>query len=133
MKGGAMATVKFRQKGNFKKIYNLLEKYRLDYFGKPAIEKYAQAGLEALRSATPVDTGKTAASWYYRIEIEPELAKITYCNANLQNGANIAILLQYGHLTKDKGWVEGVDYINPAIQPVFDQIVEEAMTEIKKL
>lgn len=132
MKGGAMTTVTFRQKGNFRKLYSLLEKYKLDYYGKAAIEKYAEEGLQALKSATPVDTGKTAASWYYRVEIEPELARITYYNANLQNGQNIAILLQYGHATKDRGWVEGIDYINPAIQPIFDKIVEEAMTEIKK-
>ena len=127
-----MATVSFRQKGNFKKLYSLLEKYRLDYFGESALTKYAEKGLEALMDATPVRTGKTRASWHYRIEIEPEMAKITYYNTNIQNGENVAILIQYGHATKHGGWVEGRDYINPAIQPIFDQIVEEAIAEIKK-
>lgn len=127
-----MTTVKFRQKGDFKKLYSLLEKYKLDYTGKTAMDKYADAGLEALRSATPVVTGKTAASWYYKIDIEPGLARITYHNANIQNGQNIAILIQYGHGKKNGGWVEGRDFVNPAIQPVFDKIVEEAMAEIKK-
>ena len=127
-----MGVVKFRQKGDFKKLYNLLEKYKSEYFGASAINKYADAGLEALRSATPVDTGKTAASWYYNIVIEPQLVRIIYMNGNIQNGVNVAILLQYGHATKNKGWVEGVDYVNPAIRPVFDQIIEEAMTEISK-
>ena len=127
-----MAAIRFRQKGDFKKIYNLLEKYKLGFVGQSALTKYADAGLEALREATPVCTGKTRASWYYQIEIEPELAKITYYNSNIQNGENIAILIQYGHGTKHGGWVEGRDYINPAIQPVFDQIVEEAIAEIKK-
>ena len=127
-----MTTITFRQKGDFKKLYSLLEKYRQEYVGSTALTKYAEEGLEALRAATPVRTGKTAASWYYKITIEPELAKIEYFNANIQNGENIAILLQYGHQTKSHGWVEGRDYINPAIQPVFDKIVEEAVSEIKK-
>lgn len=127
-----MAAVKFRQKGDFKKLYNLLEKYKLDLIGKTAIDKYAEKGLEALRSVTPVRTGKTAASWTYTIEIEPRLAKITYHNRNIQNNENIALLIQYGHATKTGAWIEGRDYINPAIQPIFDQIVEEAVTEMKK-
>ena len=127
-----MATVKFRQKGDFKKLYGLLEKYKDNYLGKSLLEKYAQQGLNALKAATPVRTGKTAASWYYEITIEPGLAKITYLNKNIQNGENIALLIQYGHASKTGAWVEGRDYINPVIQPLFDQIVEEAIEEIKK-
>lgn len=127
-----MAAITFRQKGDFKKLYNLLEKYKLDLIGKTAIDKYAEKGLEALQSATPVRTGKTAASWTYTVEIEPQLARVTYHNTNIQNGENIALLIQYGHATKSGAWVEGRDYINPAIQPVFDEIVEEAVTEMKK-
>ena len=127
-----MAAIKFRQKGDFKKLYGLLEKYKDKYIGQPLLEKYAQQGLEILQAATPVCTGKTAASWKYEILIEPGLAKITYSNTNLQNGENIALLIQYGHYSKSGGWIEGRDYINPAIQPLFDQIVEEAVEEIKK-
>ena len=126
-----MTAVKFRQKGDFKNLYSLFEKYKLDYIGKTVLNKYADVGLEALRAATPVCTGLTQASWYYTIDIEPGLARITYLNGNIQNGENIALLIQYGHQTKNGGWVVGRDYINPAIQPIFDQIIEEAIAEIK--
>ena len=128
-----MAGIRFREKGDFRKLYGLLEKYKDNYFGNSLLEKYAEKGLEALRAATPVRTGKTRDSWNYEILIQPGLARITYYNTNIQNGENIALLIQYGHTTKNHGWVEGRDYINPAIQPLFDQIVEEAATEISKV
>lgn len=125
--------IKFRQKGDFKKLYGLLEKYKDDYFGKSLLEKYAQKGLENLVAATPVRTGKTAASWKYEITIKPGLAKITYYNTNeTEKGQNIALLIQYGHSGKN-GWIQGRDYINPAIQPLFDQIIAEALEETKDL
>lgn len=127
-----MASIKFREKGDFKKLYGLLEKYKDNYFGHTLLEKYAKEGLEALVAATPVRTGKTAASWSYEILIEPGLARITYSNSNIQNGKNIALLIQYGHASSKGGWIEGRDYINPVIQPLFDRIVEEAAEEIKK-
>ena len=127
-----MDTIKFRQKGDFKKLYGLLERYKHNFIGKTLLEEYAQRGLEALIEATPVRTGKTAASWNYEITLQSGLAKITFFNKNIQNGNNIALLIQYGHGNKNGVWIEGRDYINPVIQPLFDQIVEEAIAEIKK-
>lgn len=97
------------------------------------LDKFGKAGVEALALNTPVDTGKTANSWYYTIEINKNSAVISFNNSNIQNGVPIAIILQYGHGTRHGGWVEGRDYINPAIQPIFDQIVNDAWKEVTKL
>ena len=94
------------------------------------IEKYAKQGLEALKNATPVDSGVTASSWYYRIEDNKGIISITYYNSNINDGVPIAIILQYGHATRNGGWVQGRDYINPAIQPIFDQIAADAWKEV---
>ena len=90
-------------------------------------------GVAALSSATPVDTGLTANSWHYTIENVNGYIKISFNNSNIQNGVPIAIILQYGHGTRNGGWVEGRDYINPAIQPIFDKITENAWREVTKL
>jgi hypothetical protein len=96
------------------------------------LEKYGQEGVVALASATPVDTGLTASSWYYEIERGPEKVSITFYNSNIQNGIPIAIILQYGHATGGGGWVQGRDYINPALQPIFDSIAQKAWEEVTK-
>lgn len=124
--------ISFRQKGDFSKLTNYLEKakgaVRLSF-----LDKYGRAGVAALASATPVDSGLTASSWYYEIENKNGVAKLSFHNSNIQNGVPIAIILQYGHGTRNGGWVEGRDYINPAIAPIFDQIVESAWREVTKL
>jgi hypothetical protein len=97
------------------------------------LNKYGEQGVAALASATPVDSGLTARSWYYKVEQTSTGASIVFCNSNVQNGVPIAIILQYGHGTGTGGWVEGRDYINPAIQPVFDKIVQDAWGEVTKL
>ena len=89
--------------------------------------------MAALSSATPIDSGLTAESWYYEIENKKGSAIITFYNSNVQNGVPIAIVLQYGHGTRNGGWVQGRDYINPAIQPIFDEIANEAWGEVTKL
>ena len=83
-------------------------------------------------AATPVDSGETAASWYYEITNKNNTITISFHNSNIQNGVPIAILLQYGHGTGTGGWVQGRDYINPAIQPIFDQIAEYAWKEVTR-
>ena len=88
--------------------------------------------MAALASATPVDTGKTAASWSYVIDHEKGSAKISFCNSNIQNGAPIVIILQDGHGTGTGGCVEGHDYINPDIRPIFDRIANDAWKELTK-
>ena len=86
--------------------------------------------MEALARATPKDTGKTADSWDYEITEQKGRLKITWTNSNLNDGVSIAVLLQYGHATRNGGWVEGIDYINPAIRPIFDKIAKEAWKEV---
>ncbi len=97
------------------------------------LDKYGREGVAALASATPVRTGKTAASWKYEIVNKNGTVRIIWKNTNIQNGVPIAVILQYGHATRNGGWVQGRDYINPAIQPVFDKIANEAWREVEKL
>lgn len=123
--------ISFRQKGDFSKLTRFLERAK-NLVHLSDLDKFGREGVAALASATPVDTGKTAASWYYDIKINKESASITFNNSNIQNGVPIAIILQYGHGTRNGGWVEGRDYINPVIQPIFDKIAEEAWKEVTK-
>ena len=122
----------FRQRGDFSKTTKYFKKAKQASRLK-ILEKYGQEGVDALAAATPVDSGITAASWYYKVTTTPTFATITYCNSNVNKGVNIAIILQYGHGTGTGGWVQGRDYINPAIQPVFDSLAERAWGEVTKL
>lgn len=124
--------IKFRQKGDFSKLSKFLERAKeVVHIGN--LDKYGQEGVAALSSATPVDTGNTANSWYYEIENKKGSVKISFCNSNIQNGVPIAVILQYGHGTKNGGWVQGRDYINPTIRPIFDKIADDAWREVTKL
>lgn len=124
--------ISFRQKGDFSKLTTFLEKAK-EVVNIGDLDKYGKAGVAALSSATPVETGKTANSWYYKIENKKDTVSITFNNSNVQNGVPIAIILQYGHGTRNGGWVEGRDYINPAIQPIFDEIANKAWEEVKSI
>ena len=123
--------ISFRQKGDFAKLTRYLERVK-EAVHLGDLDKYGREGVAALASATPVDTGLTAASWSYKIEHSPGSAAITFNNSNIQNGVPIAIILQYGHGTRNGGWVQGRDYINPAIQPIFDKIANDAWREVTK-
>lgn len=123
--------ITFRQKGDFSKATKFLERAK-EAVHLGDLDKYGRAGVAALAAATPVDTGKTAASWRHEIVQEKGVARILFCNSNIQNGVPIAIILQYGHGTGTGGWVQGRDYINPAIQPIFEQIAKNAWNEITK-
>ena len=124
--------ITFRQKGDFSKLTHFLEKAKeIIHVGE--LDKYGREGVAALASATPIDSGKTANSWYYKIENRGETVAISFHNSNIQNGVPIAVILQYGHGTRNGGWVEGRDYINPAIQPIFDNIANAAWKEVTKL
>lgn len=124
--------ISYRHKGDFSKTTNFLKK--VTRISDTAIlEKYGREGVAALASATPVDTGETAKSWYFKIEKTNASSTIYFCNSHIHNGVPIAIILQYGHGTRNGGWVEGRDYINPAIQPIFDKIADEAWREVTKL
>ena len=123
--------ITFRQKGDFSKVTKYLEKVK-ESVHLGILDKYGREGVAALSSATPVDTGLTSKSWYYTIENKNGVATLSFNNSNIQNGVPIAIILQYGHGTRNGGWVQGRDYINPAIQPLFDKIADAAWREVTK-
>ena len=124
--------IRFRHRGDFSKtskyLGNVKKAVRLS-----DLDRYGQEGVAALASATPFDTGLTASSWSYEIKNQNGMVTISFNNSNIQNGVPIAIILQYGHGTGNGGWVQGRDYINPAIRPIFDQIVNNAWREVTKL
>lgn len=124
--------ISFRQKGDFSKLERYLERAK-ESVRISILDKYGREGVVALSSATPVDTGETASSWFYKIEHKNGSARIIFCNSNINKGVPIAIILQYGHGTGTGGWVEGIDYINPAIQPIFNKIVDAAWKEVTKI
>ena len=121
--------IRITTKGDFNNTFRFLNKMSKFQINK-ILEKYGQMGVEALRSATPIDSGKTAESWGYEISVGKEGATIHWTNTNQNKGVYIAVILQYGHGTGTGGYVQGVDYINPAIRPVFDKIAEEAWMEV---
>ena len=123
--------ISFKQKGDFSKLTSYLERAK-GTVKQGILDRYGQEGVKALSAATPKDSGLTANSWYYKIERQSGYVSISFHNSNIQNGVPIAIILQYGHGTGTGGWVEGRDYINPAIQPIFDKIANEAWKEVTK-
>lgn len=126
--------IKITQKGNFKKIEKFLEKAQKPNMSyQDILEKYAKRGVDALSSATPVDTGLTASCWGYEIRRTKTTTTIYWTNSNTANGIPIAILLQYGHGTRNGGYVQGRDFINPAIRPIFDSMANEMWKEVTSL
>ena len=123
--------ITFRQQGDFSKLTRYLERVK-GAVNLSLLDKYGREGVAALASATPVESGLTASSWYYEVSYGKSGAKITFNNSHVNQGVPIAIILQYGHGTGTGGWVEGRDYINPAIQPIFDKIVDEAWREVTR-
>lgn len=121
----------FRQKGDFSKLTSFLERVK-ESINLGILDKYGKAGVAALASATPTDTGLTASSWYYKIENKHGVASVGFYNSNIQNGVPIAIIIQYGHGTGTGGYVQGRDYINPALRPIFDELAEKAWKEVTK-
>lgn len=124
--------ISFRQKGDFSKLTRYLERAK-EAAKVGILDKYGQQGVAALASATPVESGLTASSWYYEIEHQNGSVIINFLNSNINKGAPIAVILQYGHGTRTGGWVQGRDYINPAIQPIFDAIANDAWKEVTKI
>lgn len=122
----------FSVKGGFSKTTKHLERLKRLNIAK-ILDKYGKSGVAALSAATPVDTGLTAASWYYKVQVGDHTSTLVFCNSNVQNGVPIAIILQYGHGTRNGGYVQGRDYINPAIQPIFDSLAKEALGEVTRL
>lgn len=127
-----MSFITFTHKGDFEKTTKFLHKAKQADFYKH-MDQLAQLGVEALREATPIDTGETANSWTYEVNITKNMAEIIWMNTHTNKGENIAILIQYGHGTGTGGYVRGQDYINPAMKSVFDKIIEEIWKEVTEL
>lgn len=123
--------ISFKQKGDFSKLNNFLERIK-GVVKMSNLDKYGEEGVKLLSNMTPKDSGKTASSWYYKIKRDNNSATISFLNSNINDGVPIAIILQYGHGTNNGGWVEGIDYINPTIQPFFNKIADEAWREVTK-
>ena len=124
--------ITFRHKGDFSKLNRYFERVK-EAAKIGVLDKYGRAGVAALASATPVKSGKTANSWTYEIERQNGSASIVFHNTNINQGVPIAIILQYGHGTGTGGWVQGRDYINPSIQPIFDKLADDAWKEVTKV
>lgn len=121
--------IQISQKGDFSKTLRFLLKiHSFDFQRK--LEKYGQEGVDALKAATPKDTGLTSESWGYQIHTTATMTEIVWTNSNNNHGVYIAVLLQYGHGTRNGGYVHGVDYINPAMKPIFDKIASELWEEV---
>lgn len=124
--------VSFRHRGDFSKTTNFLEKARnINY--RRILTGFAEQGVSALAAATPIDSGVTKSSWGYELRISDGFVRISWTNSHINEGVPIAIILQYGHATGTGGYVQGYDYINPALQPVFDMIAEEVWKEVIRL
>lgn len=121
--------ITFRQKGDFSKTFAFFERLK-NLFNAGILDKYGREGVEALRKATPVDSGKTAASWRYEIRNLQNGMAIEFLNDNIVDGVPVAILIQYGHHTKTGGWVKGRDFINPEAREVFDRLSAELSRKV---
>ena len=121
--------ITFSASGSTENTANFLKKMQAQdmYSG---LETLAQRGVAALQAATPTASGLTGMSWNYEIEVSKERASITWLNTHSVNGVNIAVILQYGHGTRTGGYVTGIDYINPAIRPIFDEIANEVWKKV---
>lgn len=124
-----MSLMTFKQQGDFKNLSSFLERMKKP-LKKTTLDKYGKEGVQALMAATPVDTGLTASLWHYDINMSKDSSSISFYNDNIDNGVPIAIILNYGHGTRNGGYVKGRNYINPAIQPIFDKLAQEAWKEV---
>lgn len=121
----------FKHRGDFLKTETFLKRNRdLRKVQQQVLDSFGKQGVEALKNATPVNTGETASSWYYEIEKDKKVLSLVFKNRHIVNGVNIAIILQYGHGTRNGGFVTGVDYINPALKPIFERLTEELWKEV---
>ena len=120
---------KLTNRGTWRKTRKFLHK-NTKGTRRDILSKYGDIGVSILASSTPIDSGLTASSWYYQITDDGDKSALYFCNSNVNQGVPIAIILQYGHSTGTGGWVQGRDYINPAIQPVFDALADSVWKEV---
>ena len=125
------SSIKLVCTGSFNKTEKFLKKaHEASKTINSTLTKYGEKGVAALQAATPIRTGETASSWYYKIEKSGSRITLSFFNSNVNKGVPIAIILQYGHGTNNGGWVQGRDYINPALRPIFDEMVEAIWKEV---
>lgn len=123
--------ITYKTHGNFRKTFEFLERMKHPRYLRK-LNEFGDLGVSALRSRTPVESGETASKWYYEIEEEDGRTTIYFNNSHVENGCNIAVILNYGHGTRTGGWVQGRNYIDPVIQPIFDEIAQKAWKEITR-
>lgn len=121
--------ITFHAEGDFKKLNSWFEKV-LEIGNLGVLDKYGKEGVKALSNATPILTGLAASSWYYTIERKGSTVSVIWSNSDIEGGCNVALLLQYGHGTRNGGYVQGIDYINPAIRPIFEEMAKNAWKEV---
>lgn len=124
-----MPMISFESKGSFKKTESFLDKL-IKRNAFKVLNKYGEEGVRALTNATPVRTGQAGTSWYYKVENSRTGASLTFYNSDVENGFPVAIMLQYGHGTRNGGYVRGIDYINPALRPIFDKMLNDVWNEV---
>ena len=124
--------IKVTNRGSFRNVEAFGHRVRQRTYLGPLLSKYGAIGVTALSGATPVESGLAASSWYYEIVDKPGYFAIHWLNSDIENGFHVAIALQYGYATRNGGYVQGRDYINPAIQPIFDQMVTDMWKEVTK-
>lgn len=127
-----MVSIVVHVSGNFNRSRSLLN-FSASKKLMDLLSQYGQAGVEALRSSTPKDSGKTSELWSYKVMVNKNSARIDWENSHTNKGVNIALIVQLGHGTGTGGWVEGRDYINPALQPIFDEIAESVWREVSSI
>ena len=127
--GDDSVMIQFQQKGDLSRTIRFLKNAK-ETTHIIDLNQYGREGVAALASATPIDSGLTAGSWSYQIKRSNGCITLSFHNSNIQNGVPIAIILQYGHATRNGGWVQGRDYINPALRPVFDRLANNAWKEV---
>lgn len=121
--------IEISQRGDFSKSMRFLQNIVSKNLAQK-LDKYGRKGVDALRQATPRDTGKTAESWGYEVHTGRDSVELVWTNSNENRGLNIAVLIQYGHATRGGGYVQGRDYINPAMRPIFDEIAHDLWEEV---
>lgn len=123
------SAITFEQKGDYSKTTKWLNKIAHSV-GLSYLDKYGREGVKLLQNATPKDSGETANSWRYEVEVNKKCMRLDFINDNVNNGVPIAILIQYGHATRNGGFVEGIDYINPTLKPIFNELAEKVWKEV---
>lgn len=118
-----------KHQGNFDKTYKFLTNIRKRQYYK-ILSEYGRKGVKSLEAATPVDTGLTASSWGYEVKVKNTGATITWTNSNVNKGVPIALVIQYGHMLPQGVWIDGIDYINPALKPIFNEMADKVWKEI---